>query len=62
MCGAEEEQNGAVARTSGWQGRLLNSDAAQKDLDKRSGARYLRDHESVCMCVCIACINSWIWG
>lgn len=43
-----------MACTSGWQGSLLNSDAAQKDLYKRSGARYLRDQESVCTCVCIA--------
>lgn len=45
-----------MTRTSGRQGCLLHSDAAQKALDKRSGVRYLKDHESVCMYVCIVCL------
>lgn len=41
----EEEQRSATYR---WRGCLLNSGEAQTDLDKRSGARYLREHRSGC--------------
>lgn len=43
-----------MAHRPGRLGWLLSSNAAQNDLDKRSGIRYLKDHGSVCMCVCIA--------